>query len=128
MADKKLLDACGNGNLNDVKSALHNGAKITCQDYFGYNPLMTALINNQEHIVTFLLDAFADQSELFKQVSCGRDTALHFTARCKSERNVKMIAQRTENINQLDCYQRTPLDDAVDNNNIAAVRVLLRFL
>ena len=78
MADQKLLDACWNGNLNDVKSALQEGAKITCQDSNGYNPLMNALAFNKEQIVKFLLDKFAEQSELFQQVSSyDRFTALH---------------------------------------------------
>lgn len=55
-----LMTNCVDGNLQGVKDALAYGADINTTDQQGHTPLMFAVKNGKQDIVTYLLSQGAD--------------------------------------------------------------------
>lgn len=49
-----LIEGCKNGNLQDVISAISNGADVNTVDICGHTPLEYSLRNNNQCIIDYL--------------------------------------------------------------------------
>lgn len=113
MADCKLREAAGNGNIEEAQEALAQGANIDAASNEG-TPLVCAARENHATMVAFLLAKRADASltNMFNQ------TALHTAIREGAENEIALtLVKAKAPLNGRDTHGATPSFYAAQNAN-----------
>ena len=116
--DNSLLDASEEGNLEEVRRLLSEGADVNAVDKYKNTPLHFASAIGDE-AVKMLLDAGAD-------VTAGDNykwTPLHLASYNGDEAAVKMLLDAGASPNSKNNYEETPLHFATRAGDEAAVKI-----
>ena len=127
--DKKLYDACENGDLNTAIKLINDGADILYQNSADreMSPLMVALYNRNYEIVNYLIEKSTNKNETVKQTDRVFSwTPLFYAAEYCDSKTTSKIASLTEDLNRKSKGGFTAVDEAVSNNNLPALYSLLR--
>jgi ankyrin repeat protein len=88
-----LMFSVKNDDLNNVKILIKNGAEINCQNKIGYTPIMYAVINNNDKILTLLLSNLSTQASFID--TCYDKTIWDYVKKkSKCEMILKMYAKK----------------------------------
>jgi hypothetical protein len=106
--DQKLLEASKNGNLEEVKKAINNGANINAKNNYGATPLHLACYNGYLEIVECLVE---NKAEINAKNNDGYPP-LHLACDKGHLDIVKYLIKNGANINAKDNEGYTPCDMA----------------
>ncbi len=134
-----LHEAAEESNLASVKALLDAGADVNARNGGGGGPILMAAYRGQDEVVELLLAAGADANQrgdvfAHSEWERGEVTPLHMAASAlvdyvsspeATERVTALLLKSGAEINAEDWVGRTPLDDAIEQDN-AAVQSLLR--
>jgi hypothetical protein len=107
--DKKLIAACGKGDVKRAEALLREGARVNCADSAGVSPLIAACVANQPDLVRVLL---ARGAHVYQASKTGL-TPLHFSAQFGGIACVKLLLNAGAHVNAEDKHGTTPLGLAV---------------
>ena len=120
--DKKLLDACGRGNLSLAQAAVREGGNINCIDSDGWTPIMVAMFYRQQPVIKWLLSVDTLNTNIGQTVNS--DTCLHYACLFCDSDIVREVVRRSEGgrVNQVNPDNHyTPVQVAVIEGNVGAV-------
>ena len=128
VVNRALSEKCRDGEVQQVKEALANGADPNSTDdggvfSFQSTLLMIAVLKYRVEVVDLLLAT--DGIEVNKRGGNNNNTPLHIS--CDLDRGaiiIKLLAAPGIDVNALDTDNRTPIMVALDNAETEAVRVL----
>ncbi len=114
MTDEDFVQLCGKGTVQEIRTALLNGANPNAKDNNGVTALMVATIDNPE-AVSYLLNVGADVNAktVWGMTALMVSAAVNKTTECLS-----LLLKSGADIGAKDIYGRTALDHARMNNNI----------
>jgi ankyrin repeat protein len=127
-ADSALFDAVSNGNTEDTKKLIADGADVDAKDdrFLGQTPLHPAAWKGYKEIVELLIAAGADVNAK----GYFSETPLSFAAEYGHKEIVELLIAAGADVNVHDTKaKRTPLDDAIrpeNSNNTDETAALLR--
>ncbi|CAC21249.1 11L protein [Yaba-like disease virus] len=114
-------------NVEIVKLLLSKGVNVNATDRYGCSPLYYYIMTKKENyeIIKLLLDNGADVNA----VSSIQENVLHaFTEYgCKNTDVLKTIIKKTYNINSKNKWGKTPLNFAVEKDNMNIIKILLHY-
>ncbi|MDB4668749.1 ankyrin repeat domain-containing protein [bacterium] len=118
-ADRALLDAAGNGNIEAARQAIADGADVDTLDKRGRAPIQNALHSNNIEAVKLLIDNGANLNTkapnswtpLYEAVLMGR------------METVKLLIENGANVNAKDQMGGTPLDQVQNEEIIDYLRL-----
>ena len=117
-----LHEAATTGSEKLCRQMINLGASVTVKDKENQTPLqLCCKRNNGVQCAQFLLNAGASAQE----TDASKRTALHYAARCGNEEVVAILLKHNASSNATDDSGRTPGHDAVDEDSLACLRVLL---
>ena len=120
--DQALIDACYNGDITAVTSALGNGANIEARDYdTAYTPLAMAAANGNVDILKLLIDRGAN----IEARSLSMDTAIMAAAFTGSNETLSELIKRGVNINAKNAMGSTALITASFSGQLDVVEALV---
>lgn len=109
------------GRVSDLKSLVKSGAKPDERNSLGKTALHVAVENNKYDAAKFLVE-ITDLS--IKDY--GGWTVLHWAAKSRSPRLVKLILVATSDVNPRDSYSQTPLHLAASSGHVGVVKALVQ--
>ena len=125
--EEKLLEAAGDGDLDNVKIALSNGADVNVKG--GYNkttPIINASMYGEPEVVSILLENGADVNAKDNH----GETALMMAARYGNTDIVSTLVKKGADVNAKDNFGDTVLMHSLLSNstssNLDAIRILLQ--
>ena len=119
---KTLNQAVVDGDIDQVKSQIAEGADVNTKNRMGWTLLHTAIRNNQTEVVTFLLDKGADVNA---KDSRGR-TPLHFAVETGQKAVVEQLIAKGAEINVMDGRADNALSLAKKNNQKEIADLLVK--
>jgi ankyrin repeat protein len=132
--NKSLLQATADGNIDEVKSLLSQGADVNVRDTFGQTALHHAIVKGHEKIVELLINR---GSNIDAKDNAGR-TPLHYAAgagglygvrdwaQAGDPNIVRILFDKGANINAADKEGRTPLHYATINSILRRDMAMVR--
>ena len=133
-----LHEAAESPNLLSVTALLKAGANVNARGIGGGGPLLMAAYRGRVEVVEVLLAAGADVNQrggafAHSEWERGNVTPLHMTASAlvdyvpseAAQRVAELLLDHGADVNAEDLYDRTPLDDAIDEGHVA-MQILLR--
>ena len=106
-----------------LKELLDVGVPIDSVDRYGGTALERAVWMNRTDVIRFLCESGADVN---KRSGCLQSTALHTAAWQNHTDIIEVLLKHGASTNIKASLGRTPIDEARDRNNEAAVRLLER--
>jgi ankyrin repeat protein len=122
LLDNKLIQACENGTIEDVKSLVENGADVNAKNVLKMTPLHFACKNGNLETVKFLFDNGADVNA--KNVL--KMTPLHFACKNGNLETVKFLVGKGADVNVKDNDEMTPFDYLNEENRAQVNQLLLK--
>jgi ankyrin repeat protein len=119
--NRKLVSACHEGRLGDVKTILQRGAYLDARDGNGSTALILAAENGHIEIVNILLVYQADVNKADKLGF----TPLHIAIRNGNMEVVQILLEYQANVNEISPTGLTPLVTAVRQEHLGLVKLLL---
>lgn len=118
---KQLLDACKNGDEEEVKSLMNSGAPFTT-DWLGASPLHFAAANGHFNVIDVLLRAGVSRDTRTKVDR----TPLHVAAQEGHHDICSLLIDHGADVDAKDILRMTPLHWAVERGFLEVAEVLLR--
>ncbi|MDA7680103.1 ankyrin repeat domain-containing protein [bacterium] len=121
-ADRALLDAAENGNIEDVKQHLAAGADVNAKDdaFSGETPLHWAAENGHKEIAELLIAKGADVNAK----SDGNWTPLHDAAKYGRKETIELLIAKGADVNANSDDYGTPLDWAINGRQAETINLL----
>ncbi len=116
-----LVNASGDGCLDEVERRFKQGSDVNCQDIQGHTPLMSASGNGRVEVATFLLDQGAE----IDAEDNSRYTALMHAVTTGQESIVRLLLRRGADVSLADCRERTALSIATSTGNTRIAQILV---
>ena len=116
-ADKALLTAVWDGNIEDAKQAINDGANVNIRDdnpaTDGTTPLLSAVYRNHKEIVELLIDKGADLEARPTGGPNKRNTPLDLAIKENHTKIADLLLKRGASTNRLDRFRKTTTTAAV---------------
>lgn len=119
--DRKLLEAAWQGNLEQVKWLIHQGANIYGEDHQGFQPLHRAALAGHLNILMLFAQIGADLS----RVARNGGQALHCAAASGRTEVVGWLLEKRANIHAQDGIGAQPIHVAAFGGHQATVELLV---
>lgn len=110
--------ACLNGYIEIVKLLLENGAVMTSPSYI--TSLNIACRSSNTNIVKLLLNKGLDPN-----IECNKTLPIHIACYSQNIELIKILLLKTENIDVKDNLNFTPLEIAIQRNNLDMVKLVV---
>ena len=122
-----INEYCSDGKISELQR-LDENAKLRgylerSTGCYGYTPLHSAVIWNQESVIKFLLDLNYIENYVNIRASSNR-TPLHVAVSFQFAGCVECLIGSNADINVKDEYGKTPIDTAIDNKNEEIINLL----
>lgn len=124
----KLITACKDNDLDQIRILLNKGVDIETEDDNGYTPLIIAAMNLNEQACFLLIDNGADSYHKTKK---GITTISHLKGVISKSNNVMCIVNKykyisiSKDYNKLDISKSKELIKTIINNNVALPKDLI---
>jgi hypothetical protein len=117
-----VVAAAAHGNVESLQFLIEKGLDINAATEKGYPPLACALTWAQEEAALFLMEKGAD---LHWKTKDEMQTALHFAARHKLEKPLRLLLEKMLGVNAQSSDEWTPLHEVSSVNSITNPYLLI---
>ena len=121
--DEKLFESSLRGDLEGVRDALEQGARVTWRSPKGATPLLAAAYNGHTDICGLLLAHGSNVNEFEPRTE---GTPLHHAAARGHKATVELLLSWGAAVDQLDHIGATSLSSACQEGHLACVLILLK--
>lgn len=131
-SERSFIDAATNGDVNRIRDALAGGVPVDVRDDWNMpwdqTALMYAARGGHLEAVEVLLEAGASVSAKDQNArdSVGENQPLHHAMASRNPAVIEALISAGADVNALNTFGDTPLNRAIQENNLDAARLLLK--